>query len=806
MIYIYIELPYQRQLHRICPDVLTRFFAGIVSSVKKNGGIEIRVASGHLYQFDANSVGYAFAASRVIVDISDLLREHSGRIKEYFILTDYLETPVSGDSFIERLSPYSNVILPSDAILLTPAAASQLELYISTIPLPAINLKAYSSHLIENVQDKGLIGGIGIPTLSIYTDFAEEPIKTFRNLIGSLSISKQTKIVAQAGTDSLSESRYALDMYGQFRFSVKQPEYRVTACEEYLCSFFRTLKHEEKGKLSIILYGKKALPSSFKDILEKMQDFCECTTIIDPGYMDTDLTDVPDELIELSYLLCTTLKYFFIDEIPEFFIFLGKQPDFLNALGTWMQSFGILSDSRDFRSFNPFLIEKIIARAANQKDRLDLMVSRFLWSKYQAGQLQCDFSLYEVFTRLNFIVPDSFLVSCLCHSRNTLHDLSGIRKVFKNSLLIEAFESLELAKSKYDAGQLDESSVLAKKVLHVFQKEGVLAGEYRSLSLIAMLSLARKSCDDSIVYLEYALQNAERMNDPYAMLCTRFDMAMVYFINGNFHFAICALEAVEKLISTCYAKDWEILLFFMKGRISFELGNYHDSELLFQTSASLASVNLIPESVALCRVWYARSLVHLSRFATAENVLSSCIGTIPEAYIFLLEASLLSGRIISSVNLPESLISLSGVSDCWTIDAISWTSGFSLAEDRCYESAGENKIAVRMYEAFYLYYRARFNLDTDISRSVEQLSRLARNAQDFKDPYAALYYYFCFDLSNNNKSKVLPADTTTFLSRGFKYMQKRANEIEDNGVREQFMQNPTWNSRLYRSARENMLI
>jgi hypothetical protein len=37
-------------------------------------------------------------------------------------------------------------------------------------------------------------------------------------------------------------------------------------------------------------------------------------------------------------------------------------------------------------------------------------------------------------------------------------------------------------------------------------------------------------------------------------------------------------------------------------------------------------------------------------------------------------------------------------------------------------------------------------------------------------------------------------------------MQKRANEIEDNSLREQFMQNPTWNSRLYRVARDNMFI
>jgi len=49
-------------------------------------------------------------------------------------------------------------------------------------------------------------------------------------------------------------------------------------------------------------------------------------------------------------------------------------------------------------------------------------------------------------------------------------------------------------------------------------------------------------------------------------------------------------------------------------------------------------------------------------------------------------------------------------------------------------------------------------------------------------------------------------ETELFLSRSFKALQIRAKEISDNNLREQFMQQPVWNARLYRAARTHMLI
>jgi tetratricopeptide (TPR) repeat protein len=520
--------------------------------------------------------------------------------------------------------------------------------------------------------------------------------------------------------------------------------------------------------------------------------------------MPFDLKNIPQDLLELSYIVYRARHYLCHDEIPAFFAGMGKETEFVGDLGNWMYSFGLLSDPADFRSVNPQAEEKLRDALAGKTEGLDWHIATFLWSMYEKGSLQSDFSLYEVFASLSFSVPDAFLVGCLYSVHDPGATARAVCAHFSDPEIPESVIALEKARHQYDSGYYDEAILIAKNTLHTFQKASIFPGEYRVLSLIAMLSLARNHADDAIVYLEYALENAERMHDPRSSLATRFSMAIVYFILGNYHFALCNLESVNQIVERCYAKDWEVLILFMKGRILFELGNYTDAELLFQTAASLASVYQIPESVSLSRVWYARSLVHEGRYATAESVLRDCAQTIPEAWIYLLESAILSGH--PQPDLPARRPEF----PCDRIDydgpeSFSWRSGYSLAENFCFGAASAAGVATRMYDAFALVYRYRFEPGVDGAESARLVAQVARSAQDVSDPYTDLYFYFSYDIGKSAFHADAP-DTMVFLSRAFKFMQKRANEIEDNNLREQFMQNPTWNSRLWREARLHMLI
>jgi tetratricopeptide (TPR) repeat protein len=805
MLYIYIELRYLRQLNRICPEVTAAFFSGLSVSARRNGASELRTPSGYLFGFDDDSVGYTFAASRVLADLRSLLGDNRVRIRECFALVDRSDSVIDTDSVPDFIAPYATVVKPDECILVTPHARDLLDPYVSFVPLQGTAFFLYSGQRIAEYAAPDRKSGGDRPDFILYADSARDPVIWFRDMLAGTKLPDPERHLPEVERSAYTESCHAMDIFSRFRFSARQPEYRIAACLDWLCFVFRMFESEWGRPVSITLYENAPLPQSFNEVIGKLGDVCEITIHTAPACLPVDLKNIPDDLFDLSYLAYRCMKYLYRDELIPFFGFLGKEPDFLAALGRWMYSFGLLADPGDFRSMPASLGPRIEACDDGRKARLDRHIASYLWLMHEKGLLLPEFALLAVFDELGFTVPDSFIVSCLYRMQDPASGIEGISSRFSSTAVAGAVARTEKAIGLYDRGAYDESSVVAKDVLHVFQSEKILPGEYRALSLLAMLSFARNGGNDAIVYLEYALENAESMHDPYASLSTRFDMATVYFIIGNFHFALCALDDVEKTIESCYAKDWEVLLLFMKGRIIFSLGDYRNAELLFQTAASLASVNQIPESVSLCRVWYARSLVHQSRFASAENILVECLSSVPEAYIYLLESALLSGRQYPGAAFPDQLPVSRDRITCCGPEKISWKSSFAAAEDRCYGNDPSTNVGARLYEAMLIAYRIRFVPGTDVRAGMDRLSVIARVAIECSDPYAAMYYYFCYDLGTRS-ADMQASDTTVFLSRAFKYMQKRANEIEDNSLREQFMQNPTWNSRLYRVARDNMFI
>ena len=110
-----------------------------------------------------------------------------------------------------------------------------------------------------------------------------------------------------------------------------------------------------------------------------------------------------------------------------------------------------------------------------------------------------------------------------------------------------------------------------------------------------------------------------------------------------------------------------------------------------------------------------------------------------------------------------------------------------------------------MFDVFHLCCRSRFCESSELAVIITSIAAHAKTACEQEDPYGGIYYYFAYEHAMR-LCDIPSADATALLSRAFKYMQKRANEIGDNNMREQYMQTPVWNSRLYHAARENMLI
>jgi hypothetical protein len=138
----------------------------------------------------------------------------------------------------------------------------------------------------------------------------------------------------------------------------------------------------------------------------------------------------------------------------------------------------------------------------------------------------------------------------------------------------------------------------------------------------------------------------------------------------------------------------------------------------------------------------------------------------------------------------------------WYNEHFIWTSGFRFAEDFCYAANRNNSADTKqtagacLLRAFYAYHTGNSG----------ELKSIIQNEQTAGlDPYVYLYTFLLY-LAEEKEKNTTDLDRTTLLSRAFKLVQKRANHIDEIGIRADFLKKPVWNSLLYSEARKNMLI
>jgi hypothetical protein len=804
MLFIYVSLRYHSQLARICPEVVDSFKSLVVSSARKNGGVDFSAVGATLCCFDERAVGFSFSASRTIADIRAFLAANRVRIREYFIVAGVSGGPVTGDTIGDIIAPYTALIVPDESVLVTKEAMACLGPYIVVEPVGNIGLMSCVSSVIAEADVRERSSSLRKrPQFSFHAGFVRDPVQVFRNLAASAKSRCSPERLAPEEREAFEDTAHALEMYSRSRFDPNQSEFRIGACLEHFVLFFRAAQDRPDEKVPVTIYGTKPLPPSFDVFLERLDPVCSFIRLPDPECLPFDLKAMPDDLLELTWLVYRAVQFLDADEFKPFFADLGKNEEFSASLGIWLYSFGVLADPDDFTSIQSSPYFRMESRLGERTKKLDRQLAQYLWKRHGEGFFLPSFAFADVLERLSFVPPDSFLVSCLYQERDAEGGLALVRGKIADPETASAVEMCAEAWRAYGSGDLQSADARSRAVLHSFQRGHVLAGEYRALTLVALVCLARNNPDDAIVYLEFARENAEAMHDPRALLSTRFETALVHFILGNYHVALCTLDTVDRILVSCFAKDWLSRVLFLRARVFFELGDYRNSETLFASAAEAATASQIPEAIPLCDAWRARSLVYQNRFASGQDMLRSSAAPIPEIPLFLLEACVLSGRAIEGFSAPDRLQPADGPASCRSAGDLAWASGFSMAEDRCFVGSGEQRVASRMYDAFRAYWASRSV--PDASAIVGELASRARAAADLKDPYAGIYYFFAYDVASRDSDNRNP-DAAGYLSRAFKYLQKRANAIDDNALREQYMQTPVWNGRLYRAARENMLI
>lgn len=792
MLYLYVELRFHRQLHRICPDVPVRLFSALDDSVRKNGGQASRIGSAMLYAFDHSSAGFAFSASRVIQDLYMLLTDMRERIREYFILVDSSPELLSPDTFRERLHEYDAVITPDETLLITSGALSLLSSYIDTVPLEGTSLVQFAGvSMREDTVEEPESAPKDLP-LVLYTAYPADPVKLVRDMLAAAGTNDSSVLELSAGNGE----RFAVEAYSWYRFSQKQDEYRKEAVLTHYSQLLLALSKRYSGPVPVTVRGNTPPGDSMSFLREMLSGLCRFSEPEIQKYAPNDPASIPQDLCDMAYLAYKAQKYLYYDELPAFFKFLGKDESFMDSLGSWLHNYGILSDPADFRSINPSLEEVVAGQCGNRVGINNRRIADFLWSQVQAGFLMPSTELNEIFEGLGYTVDDSFRAAC-CLLCENIEDTDQVCLSFNSVRVRDAVKQLSAGYNSCMRKEYGKAESIAREVLHCFQKDGISSGEYQAFTLLSRLSLVKKKGDDAVVYLEYARDSAERTHNQFSVLACSRELACVHFGVGSFDASLSVVEHAEKKAQGCFAKDHEAFLLFIKGRILFETGDYRNASSVFQDAASIATMYRFPETADMARVWYGRTLSHEGRHHAADQIFNEYVDTVPESAVFLLESAMLSGHPVSAVRLAE----LTGIMAAHD----SATGGFSLIEDTLLIGSEGERTAETLFRVFHAYHRARFDGPECVTDRLEFIDTIARSAFSDNNPYACLYYYICFELA-----RFIPAsdhsDGTGYLSRAFKYLQKRAKEIGDTMVRERFLRKPVWNSRLYRAAKDHMLI
>ncbi len=834
MMYISLSLRYHRQLGLICPDVVESFFREAVESAVQKGGKVLRSFSNYVFSFDNSDLCCVFSVSLFIDSLLSMIKAREDRIKEYLIFVDYSENDIPQENIADRKAVCDNMILEDGAVLLDGDAASLLRSYADCVRIENSPLYYYCGHKIRLDFSADSEAKASLPeSVFLYpppgdcADGKSSVVSAFINVISGLKgCFAPENFLSKKETAVLNSYGRAVSGFSSLRFSSVHPDYRLKGCREYIKLFFTAVSRAriegKQEKLTTVEipggYFDRTEISAMESLLEDTCSFSFTEKEHENARTDVAAVDgfeIPADIMDAAYLLYRASSFLYSGEISSLFAFLGKQDGtFLKAVQLWLSASGFPGKT-GFLSLVSELEKKDFPPLAN-RGRLDKYLFDFLWSKYEGGSILAGRDFLRNLIRLGQRIPDSFLAAAVFKDSDPREAAAALQPDFSDGKTASAIINMVEAEKKLRRGMFREARETAKNALHDFQRSGIVSGEYEVFSFYARFSFAKHgvSGGDSVTYMEYAYENAEKMRDPDARMRCFFDFASIHLLSGNFCGALANVKKLREAASLFYDKDWEAVSLFLEGKISFLLGDYKTAEKQFHNTEMFCSSYGITKAFMLCRVWASRSRIYQIKNPREYETLKNLAPAVPEAWLFALEElvkkkhggnqhadSLQKDDVLEGfpadmrgVYSPEIFVS----PEKW-----SWGSSFSLTDDRFLCGIKCGRILYPLYSAFLAFCTALYGGDCDAAKT--EIDNYAKETQSFRNPYLYIFYYMCYELENLSSWRN-STDALSFLSRSFKSIQLDANNISDTVMREKFLREPYWNSLLFSAARENKLI
>lgn len=458
--------------------------------------------------------------------------------------------------------------------------------------------------------------------------------------------------------------------------------------------------------------------------------------------------------------------------------------------------FGFLRD----HGLHPQAIEVLSYYLTNkinqgQGDFLTLL-RRDLWESAPSEELKETFLLMAAAAKLRF--------SLNLKSTQAPPKIERFRRSFgpRTESRVQGEWELQLGRYHLRTGDLNAGFSLLKKALLEAQQGDDRSLEVRSEVEIGLALLRKHRFEEGREYFDIALRSAEKTQSPYLIALTCGLDAVALFLLGHLSGALKSIDRGLAAAGRGGLRQARVYIFFLKGRVHFDLGDYTGALTAFEAALAVARRYRVDDAVPVLLAWGARAEAYAGDAPGARSVLEAQAPGAERSY-FLAEAWYFERdweRALGQVREARTL--LVPTRPFGQGERIDWASGYSAIEDRALGQAGDPGVLSLQTEAFEAFLAGQCEgLDSGpvFTRLLSQKFLL-----DLDPASAQIYYWYYWKVSQSDPHQ--EAFRHTLLGRSLKDVQMRSSRIEDPALRQDYLAKPYWNALFSAEARKLKLL
>ncbi|MDR0562070.1 MAG: hypothetical protein LBG73_05215 [Spirochaetaceae bacterium] len=326
------------------------------------------------------------------------------------------------------------------------------------------------------------------------------------------------------------------------------------------------------------------------------------------------------------------------------------------------------------------------------------------------------------------------------------------------------------------------------------QKQGI-AHVYR---LFALVNLSKQQVDDSLDYVSFAVDNAEKSEQLDELSVASYYAATAQFLFGNLSKAEQLALKAEQVALASNRPGWADKARFLRGKLRFEIGCYQDAAEIF-TNLQKNPAGAVSEGMSCAlSAWIYRSLVYTG----AQNPKAPAVLGY-DGSLFEIEASYLTGNYQKTIGLCKKAMPPFPEERFLYTERPDWRSGFAQGELLLLSHKDLWERIACAYRSLALCRVPAAGEERE--QAIRQMQRFTRDSLlPDSDPNDVFHFYVYYRmLLESNASEI---DRNTAISMAFRRLQRRANRIDDMETKRTFLNTHYWNSTLSIAAKDHKLI